>query len=289
MDGVTQGKGSEKREKLSNFASVMSELLQYDFFCNALAAVVIISVASAVIGTYIVTRRLVAISGGITHACFGGLGLGYFLGFSPLLMAAAVAVASGMAVEWMSGRGKVREDSAIAVIWSLGMAAGVIFVFLTPGYVPELNTFLFGNLLTVGRDDLVAFSVFTGALIAFYAFMKRVIIACAFDRDFARVIHLPVGLINCVMMVFIAVGIVLTIRLVGIMLLMSMFTLPQLTAEIFARRFDGIMWLSALLSVACGVGGLLLAAVIDVPCSALIVLLQAAVYFLSRVIKAITR
>lgn len=267
----------------------MISLLQYDFFCNALLAVVIIAIASAVIGVYIVTRRLVAISGGITHACFGGLGLGYFLGFSPLAMAALVAVVSGMAVEWMSGRGRIREDSAIAVIWSLGMAAGVIFVFLTPGYVPELNTFLFGNLLTVGRSDLIAFSIYTAALIAFYLSMRRVVLACAFDRDFARVIHLPVGLVNTVMMVFIAVGIVLTIRLVGIMLLMSMFTLPQLTAEIFARRFDGIMWLSAAVSVACGVGGLLLATVIDVPCSALIVLIQAGVYFAGRVIYALRK
>ncbi len=111
--------------------------------------------------------------------------------------------------------------------------------------------------------------------------------ACAFDRDFARVIHLPVGLINCVMMVFIAVGIVLTIRLVGIMLLMSMLTLPQLTAEVYARRFDGILLLSAVVSVVCGVGGLMLATVIDVPCSALIVLLQAAVYFAARCFRAL--
>lgn len=262
----------------------MMNLFHYDFFCNALVAVVIIAIASAVIGTYIMTRRLVAISGGITHACFGGLGLGYFLGLNPIATAAAVAVASGLGVEWMSGRGRVREDSAIAVIWSLGMAAGVIFVFLTPGYVPELNTFLFGNLLTVGHADLIAFAVYTVALLAFYFYKRRTIIACAFDRDFARVIHLPVGVINCLMTVFIAVGIVLTIRLIGIMLLMSMLTLPQMTAELFARRFDGIAILSCAVSVACSVGALLLATFIDVPCSALIVLLQAAVYFIARFI-----
>lgn len=267
----------------------MMSLLQYDFFCNALLAVMIIAIASAVIGVYIVTRRLVAISGGITHACFGGLGLGYFLGVSPVAMAAAVAVLSGIAVEWMSARGRMREDSAIAVIWSLGMAAGVIFVFLTPGYVPELNTFLFGNLLTVGSADLVAFSIFTGALLIFYVAYRRVIVACAFDRDFARVVHLPVGLVNTLIMMFIAVGIVLTIRLVGIMLLMSMFTLPQLTAELYARRIDAIIWLSSAVSVVCGVGGLLLATVIDVPCSALIVFVQAAVYFLARVGIALAR
>lgn len=265
----------------------MLHLLSYDFFCNALAAVAIIAVASAVIGTYIITRRLVAISGGITHACFGGLGLGYFLGLNPVAMAAVVAVGSGMAVEWMSARGRVREDSATAVVWSLGMAVGVIFVFLTPGYVPELNTFLFGNLLTVGRSDLIVFALFTAALLLFTAAMRRTVVACAFDRDFARVINLPVGFVNTAMMVFIAVGIVLTIRLVGIMLLMAMFTLPQMTAELFARRFYGIAWLSAVLSLASGTGGLLLSTVINVPSSALIVLLQAGVYFGARAVSAL--
>lgn len=265
----------------------MIELLQYDFFRNALAAVAIIAVASAVIGTYIITRRLVAISGGITHACFGGLGLGYFLGLNPVAMAAVVAVGSGMAVEWMSGRGRMREDSATAVVWSLGMAAGVIFVFLTPGYVPELNTFLFGNLLTVGRTDLLVFGFFTAALLAFYLSMRRTVTACAFDPDFARVIRLRVGLVNTLMMGFIAVGIVLTIKLVGIMLLMAMFTLPQMTAELFARRFDGIILLSAIIAVLCGTGGLMLATAVNVPTSALIVLFQATVYFLCRSVKAI--
>ncbi|MDE6653181.1 MAG: metal ABC transporter permease, partial [Muribaculaceae bacterium] len=127
----------------------MTEFLQYEFFRNALVGVIIISVAAAMIGTYIITRRLVAISGGITHACFGGLGLGYFLGINPILMAAVFAIASAMGVEWMSHRVNVREDSAIAVVWSVGMAIGVLFVFLTPGYVPELNSFLFGNILTI--------------------------------------------------------------------------------------------------------------------------------------------
>ncbi len=117
----------------------MIEILQYDFFRSAVIGVLLLSVASAIIGTYIVTRRLVSISGGITHACFGGLGLGYFLGCNPIAMAALFAVGSSLGVDWMARRHRVREDSAIAVIWALGMALGTLFIFLTPGYVPELN------------------------------------------------------------------------------------------------------------------------------------------------------
>ena len=232
----------------------MNELFQYTFFQYALIGLAIISIASAMIGTYIVTRRMVSISGGVTHACFGGLGLGYYFGWNPVLTAALFAVASSLGVELMSVRGRVREDSAIAFIWAIGMAVGILFVFLTPGYVPELNSFLFGNVLTISRADLWAFALFTAVLALFFALFYRRIVAVAFDRDFAFVIGLPVGTISTVMTVMTAVCIVLTIRLVGIMLLMSLL---------------------------CSVGGLMLAAVVDVPCSALIVLVMAAVYVLT--------
>lgn len=256
----------------------MGQLFEFAFFRNALAGLILISIASALIGTYIVTRRLVSISGGVTHACFGGLGLGYFFGINPVFMAALFAVASSLGVEFMSERGRVREDSAIAVIWAIGMAIGILFVFLTPGYVPELNSFLFGNVLTIGKSDLWAFAVFLVILIIFFIAFYHKIITVAFDRDFAKVMHLPVRFISCSMTVLTAVCIVLTIRLVGVMLLMSMLVLPQLIAEFFCRRFTRMMILSAVISLACCIGGLFLASLIDVPCSALIVLLMAAVY-----------
>lgn len=266
----------------------MTDFLQYDFFRNALAGVLIISVASAVIGTYIVSRRLVSLCGGITHACFGGLGLGYFLGFNPLVMAGAFAVGSTAAVEWLAERHNLREDSAIAVVWSLGMALGILFVFLTPGYVPELNTFLFGNVLTITRADLWAFGIYTGVLLIFFTAFYPQIAACAFDRDFARVSNLPVRFINYSMTVLTAICIVLTIRLAGIMLLMSMLTLPQLTAEVFTNRLRRLTLLSVAISAVASTGGLLLATVIDVPCSALIVLTMTAIYIGGRTIHAAT-
>ena len=261
------------------------DILQYEFFRNALAAVVLLSMASAVIGTYIVSRRLVSISGGVTHACFGGLGLGYFLGVSPVLMASLFAIASSLGVQWMSTHDRVREDSAIAVIWAIGMAIGTLFIFLTPGYVPELNSFLFGNILTVTRGDLWAFLLFTIVLALFMAAKFRTIVICAFDPDFARVRRLPVTFISTVMTVLVAVCIVLTIRIVGVMLLMSMLSLPQIIAEMFVRRFSSIMWLSTVVSLGCSVSGLLLATVINVPCSALIVLTMVSVYLIALIIR----
>lgn len=261
------------------------EILSYPFFRNALIGVILISVGAALIGCYIVSRRMVFISGGITHACFGGLGLGYFLGVSPLAMAAAFAVAGSLGVDWLSRR-RVRKDSAIAVVWALGMALGILFVFLTAGYVPELNSFLFGNVLTITHADLWLFALFTALLVAFYLLFYRVIVAVSFDEDFARTLHLPVTAVNVVMTVFVSLAIVLTIRMIGIMLLMSLLSLPQITAELFTRRYAPMMWLSMALSLSGGVGGLFIAYFISVPASAAIVLLLVAFYGVGAAISA---
>ena len=187
----------------------------------------------------------------------------------------------------MARRHRVREDSAIAVIWALGMALGTLFIFLTPGYVPELNAFLFGNILTITHGDLWTFGIFTAVLLLFVAAFFRKIVICAFDPDFARVCRLPVTFITTAMTVLVAVCIVLTIRLVGVMLLMSMLSLPQMIAEVFCNRFKSMMLLSVLVSLLCCLGGLFMATVVDVPCSALIVLTMTAAYMAVRLYKAI--
>lgn len=257
------------------------EILTYPFFQRAILGVVLISVAVAVIGVYIMSRRLVFISGGITHACFGGLGFGYFMGISPIAMAAVAAILGSLGVEWLSRTRHVRSDSAIAVIWAVGMALGILFIFLTSGYVPELNSFLFGNVLTVTNSDLWSFGIFAIVLSGLFICFYRVIVAVAFDPDFGRVQHLPVRLIGYAMTVLVAVAIVLTIRLVGIMLLMSLLSLPQMIAELWCRRFKTLIFASLGIAVSAGVGGLFLAYFIGVPASATIVLLLAAVYILA--------
>lgn len=255
----------------------MLELLSYPFFRNAIWGIIIISIASAVIGTYIVSRRMVFISGGITHACFGGLGLGYWLGISPMAMAALFAVGGSLGVDWLSAR-RARRDSAIAVVWALGMALGILFISLSEGNVPELNSFLFGNVLTITTVDLWLFVGFTVVLLLWYAIFFRYIEAVSFDQDFARTRHLPVRMINLVMTILVSLGIVLTIRMIGIMLLMSLMSLPQLTAELFARRYKPLMVLSGVISLAGCLGGLFFSAWISVPASAAIVMLLVVIY-----------
>lgn len=264
----------------------MFELFAYPFFLRALGAIVLISIAMAVTGVYVMSRRMVFISGGITHACFGGLGLGYFLGFSPVALAAVFAVGGSLGVDWLSRKARVRSDSAIAVIWAVGMALGVLFIFLGDGYVPQLNTFLFGNVLTVTNTDLWIFLGFTALLLLFFLFFGRTIEAVSFDRDFARVNRLPVTFIDTAMTLFVSLAIVLSIRLVGIMLLMSMLSLPQIIAETRCRRYRTLMIFSGIVAIAGGVGGLLLSAWCGVPASATIVLLLAVLFILAKLLPS---
>ena len=159
----------------------MIDLFQYTFFQNALLGSLFASIACGIIGTYIVTRRLVFISGGITHASFGGIGIGLYTGISPILAAAVFSILSAFGVEWLSKRNDMREDSAIAVFWTFGMAVGIIFSFLAPGFKPDLSSFLFGNILTITYAGIYLLAGLSIALTAFFTLFMRPIVAIAFD------------------------------------------------------------------------------------------------------------
>jgi len=165
------------------------DLLQYAFFQNALIGSLLTAIACGIVGTYIVSRRLVFISGGITHASFGGLGLGFYLRTNPILMAMLFSILSAFGVEWASKTQNVREDSAIAGVWSLGMALGVIFIFLTPGYAPNLSAYLFGNILTISTADILWILGLVVLLILIFSLFLREIVYVAFDRVYDDVLY----------------------------------------------------------------------------------------------------
>lgn len=260
----------------------MFDLLQYAFFQNALLGSLLTAITCGIVGTYIVSRRLVFISGGITHASFGGLGLGFYLGMNPVLMAMLFSVLSAFGVEWVSKTQNVREDSAIAGIWSLGMALGVIFIFLTPGYAPNLSAYLFGNILTISTTDILWIGALAVILIAVFTLFLREILYVAFDHDFAVTQHLPVKLIEYVMMFFIAVTIVLSIRLVGIMLLMSLLTLPQITVNLFTANFRKIILGSIVIGFLSCLIGLVLSYFLNVPSGAFIILVLVVLFLAAK-------
>ena len=258
------------------------ELLSYPFFRNALIGSLLASIACGIVGTYVVVRRLVFISGGITHTSLGGLGMGFYFGWNPILSAMMFSILSAFGIEWLSSRQDVREDSAIGTFWSLGMAIGIIFIYLKPGFAPNLNDYLFGNILTISTTDILWLSILSILLILVFYFFGREIVFTAFDPEFAKTKQLPVNLVKYGMMLFIAVTIVLSIRLVGIVLLMSLLTVPQMTANLFTSNFFKMIGLSVLIGFAGCLIGLFLSAVLDVPSGVFIIFTQIVIFLITR-------
>lgn len=261
------------------------DLLQYTFFQNALVGSLLASVVCGMVGTYIVARRLVFISGGLTHASFGGIGLGLYTGIPPLLSAAVFALLSAFGVEWLSRRRDTREDSAIAMFWTLGMAAGIIFTFLSPGFAPDLSAYLFGNILTITPGDLLLLGGLTGAVLLFFGLFLHPIVHVAFDREFARSQGIPVRRIEYALMACIALTIVACLRMVGIVLVISLLTIPQMTANLFTCRFRHVIWLSAAIGYAGCLGGLWLSFRLNVPSGASIIFVSILIYAVCKVWK----
>ncbi len=264
------------------------ELLDYAFFRNALMGSLFASIACGIIGVYIVSRRLVFISGGITHASFGGLGVGFYFGINPIFSAMVFSAISGFGIQWLSRRQGVREDSAIAVFWSLGMAIGIMLTFLTPGYTPNLSEYLFGNILTITTTDIMSLLILSAILLVFFIANYYAIVSISFDTQFAQTRRIKTQIIEYVMMLFIAVTIVLSIRLVGIVLLMSIITVPQMTANLFTVNYSRLILLSVLFSFIGCVAGLLLSYYLNVPSGAFIIFVLIIMFFIAKGIKAIS-
>ena len=266
---------------------IVMDLLQYTFIQHALIGSLLASIACGLVGTYIVTRRLVFISGGLTHASFGGIGLGLYTGLPPILSAAVFAVLSAFGVEWLRKRKYMRQDSAIAVFWALGMAVGVMFTFLSPGFAPDLSAYLFGNILTITQSDLALLGSVAAVLVIFFALFIHPLTYMAFDPEFARSQGLNVQLLEYVMMMFIALTIVACLRMVGIVLVISLLTIPQMTANLFVHRFHHIIWLSVGIGYVSCLGGLYLSFRENIPSGASIIFFSIVIYAVCKAVKSL--
>src|SRR5512140_462293 len=218
-------------------------IFQYEFVIKGLLGAFFASITAGIAGTYIVTRRMVFLSGGITHASFGGIGIGYFLGINPVFGAAVFGILSALGVEYLSVRQKIREDSAIGILWAFGMAIGIIFIYLTPGYTPNLMSYLFGSILTVTNADIIALGIMSAILIFYFGVFYRTILYISFDESFARTYSSNVNIFKYVTTSLIALTIVLNIRMAGVILVISLLTIPPNIAMLFTRvYFKIVVW-----------------------------------------------
>jgi zinc transport system permease protein len=263
-------------------------IFQYEFILKGLLGALFASITAGLAGTYIVTRRMVFLSGGITHASFGGIGIGYFAGFNPVLGAAIFGIISALGVEYLSVRHKIREDSAIGILWAFGMAIGIIFIYLTPGYSPNLISYLFGSILTVTNADIIALGIMSLILISYFSIFYRTILYISYDEAFARTYSPYVNTFKYITTALIALTIVLNIRMAGVILVLSLFTIPPNIAMIFTRVYSRIIIYSVVAGFAGTAAGYVISYFAGIPAGATIIFTLVVIWGLAKLVKKIT-
>ena len=251
--------------------SIIANIFEYDFLTNAFIASILSGITCGIVGSYIVTRRIVFLSSGITHASFGGLGIALYAGIDPLLGALTFASASSVGIEFASRRGSIREDSVVGIIWSMGMAIGALFMSLRPGYATDLTSYLFGNILLVTPQNIVWLSILTVVLIIGSILYLRRLMYITFDEEYAKSQGINTSLIAYIMAVVIAISIVLSIKVMGIILFLSLITIPTVIANDITKDFKLITPLSAIIAVVGNVAGFILSYEYDIPTGSCII------------------
>ena len=245
--------------------SVFQDIATYEHLSDAFIACILSAITCGIVGSYVVARRMVFLSGGITHASFGGLGVALYAGFNPLLGALLFASVASVGVEFASRRGNIREDSAIGIIWSVGMALGALFMSLTPGYAVELPSYLFGSISLVDGADIKWLALLMVMVVVGAMLYGRKIMYMTFDEEYARSQGVPTTVVAYAMSVVVAVTIVLTIKVMGIVLLMSLVTIPTVVANTLSKDFRWITLLAVLTALLCNIAGFVMSYEVVLP------------------------
>jgi zinc transport system permease protein len=257
---------------------MLEAVLEYDYMRYALIAGLLASVGCGVVGTYVAVKRMTFISGGVSHASFGGVGLGFYLGISPVLGAFIFAVAAALGMGLITRKTRVPEDAAIGVMWVVGMALGVVFIDLTPGYGADPSSYLFGNILLVPFSELMTMLALDIVIIAVVALLYKEFLAVSFDEEFGTAVGVPTGVLYVVLLCLIALSVVILIRVVGIILIIALLTMPPAMARQFTYDIRKMMALSVLFGAVFTVGGLWLSYEFDVASGATIILFGGALF-----------
>lgn len=253
------------------------------FMQRALMAGVITSVLLSILGFFVVLRKMSFIGVGIAHAAFGGVALGHLLSFPVFISAAVFSVATGLGIGAVTRRGRLREDTAIGILFTAAMALGVLFISLKPGYTADLMSYLFGSILAVSATDLwiitgVGAVIFLGIALFFKEFL-----AASFDAELARASGLPESFLFYLLLGLVSLGIVTAIKIVGIILVSALLVLPAATALQWSRRYRKVLALSIFFGLGYTTGGLMLSYWLDTPSGATIVILGTLVFLVSLV------
>ncbi len=260
------------------------EILTYNFFQNALIIGILASIACGIIGPFVVAKRISFLGGSIAHSSFGGIGLAYFLGFNALIGAGIFSILSALGVGIISKKFKKNEDAIIGAMWSLGMAIGLVFIYLTPGYSADLFSYLFGNILMTSSVDIILAIILNIIIIISVLAFYRWFTAIIFDEEFAEVTNIAVFPVYLFLLCLVALTIVILIRIVGVILVIALLTLPAATAQTFNKTFQRIILWSILFGCLFTTTGIFLSYYLNLPSGPMIIFTAVFVYvgFLMR-------
>lgn len=267
----------------------MSPKLQFEFMRNALWAGLLVSIACGIIGTFVVINRLVFISGGIAHAAYGGIGLGYFFQFNPMLGAILFSLISALGMGLVQRKTRQRADTIVGVMWAVGMAIGIIFVDLTEGYKADLMSYLFGSILAVPKSDLLIMLLLDLIIVALVILFYKELLAISFDETFATVANVPVDAIYLTLMCLVALTVVMMMRVVGLILVIALLTMPAAIAGQWVKEMKQMMVLASILGMSFTTAGLWLSYWLNLTSGATIILVAGAIFLLSTTAQLLLR
>ena len=264
---------------------MINAILNYQFMQNALFGALLASILTGIIGAIIVEKKWIMLSSGIAHTSFGGIGLGYMLGFEPIYGAFMFAIFASLIIPSIDRRTDTGSENLTAMLWSFGMAMGILFIAFTPGYPPDMTSYLFGNILTISASNLIMMLIITiiviVTLLSFYNHWKIHL----FDHEFASIIGLKTTLMDYILYLLIAISVVALIKLVGIILIIALLTIPPSIARFFATSFSRLVIYSMGLGFMFSIIGLIISYYYNIPSGATIIIVSIFSYILTVLLK----
>ncbi len=266
---------------------MINALMNYNFLQNALLAGILASIICGIIGVIITEKKLLIMSGGIAHTAYGGVGLGYLLGFEPIIGAGIFSVGAALIISRVRRKNNTGSEIIISLLWSLGMALGIAFTGLMPGYPPDMNSYLFGNILSVTKNDIYLMLPLTVIVLLTVTLYFSDIKAFLFDSNFARLSGIKTAFLEHLILILTALSIVALIRVVGIILVIALLSAPAACAKLLSKTLKSRIFIATLLSLAFCISGLTLSYYLGIASGAAIVFISVMTYFVLSFTKKI--
>lgn len=267
--------------------SFFEVIFTYEFMQNAVIAGILASIIASIIGMVVIEKKLVMLTGGVAHTAFGGVGLGYLVGFEPILGGGIFAVIASIVIGSLKKKNDKLTDVFIAVFWAVGMALGTVFISLSSGYAPDLSSYLFGNILTVTKLEVIILAVLAVLITATFIVNVKYVQGYLFDEEFLQVRKVNVRLIEIITHILIALSVVVLIKITGIILVLALLAVPSATSIIISKRFVPRVIISAVIGVIYCFIGISLSYEVGLPTGATIIIVSSVIYFIVSLINKI--